>query len=133
MQILKPAQGQKYDLPGYTPFFIALNKRHYDVACYLRSIGADPYVQDENGYNLSNNFHEVTYFLRLEDMQGPNSRREKNNTLLMDAARFGFTFIVRRLLADNRLDINAVNNDGNTALHLAARGGHAADCLFTSQ
>ena len=98
----------------------------YEVIECLRNAGADIYAQHEGNKTPASISKSLQLLLRYEDTQGPNSRREKNNTLLMDAARLGFTFIVRKLLEDNRLQVNCVNVDGDTALHLAAREGHAA-------
>lgn len=109
-----------------TPLELALHFKKTAAAECLRNLGADIYAENENGLRLVDESMCLALMLRIEDTCGPNSRREKNNTLLLEAASKGFTFIVRRLLKDTRLEINAVNSDGNTALHLAAAGGHEA-------
>ena len=102
------------------------SENRYEAIECLRNLGADIYAQHEGNKTAASINKSIPLLLRYEDTQGPNSRREKNNTLLMDAARLGFTFIVRKLLEDNRLQVNCVNDNADTALHLAAREGHAA-------
>lgn len=108
-----------------TGLYFAVCKNLYEAIDCLRELGADLYAQHSGNRTPASICQYIPRMLRYEDMQGPNSKREKNCTLLMDAARLGFTFIVRKLLEEKRLEVNCVNHDGDTALHLAAREGHA--------
>ena len=108
-----------------TGLYYAACKNLYESIDCLRELGADIYAQQPGNRTPASICQYIPRMLRYEDMQGPNSKREKNCTLLMDAARLGFTFIVRKLLEDKRLEVNCVNHDGDSALHLAAREGHA--------
>ncbi len=50
-------------------------------------------------------------------------RLKKNQTGLMLAAMNGHVLIIRELLHLAGLDLNKCDNEGNTALHLAAQAG----------
>ncbi len=52
------------------------------------------------------------------------------NTVLMLASSRGETAIAKRLIEEFYLPVNAANNDGLTALHMAARGGHEHLCEY---
>jgi len=48
----------------------------------------------------------------------------KNNTPLHKAAQFGYISIIQ-LLIENGADVNASNNEGETALHYAMKNNNA--------
>ena len=81
---------------GRTPLHCATDKRHVPAIELLLDMGADPNVQDNLGINL-----------------------------IHDAAQIGDERLMRRLLRDERVDISATTDDGETALHRAAAGDHA--------
>ncbi|KAJ3182521.1 Glycerophosphocholine phosphodiesterase [Gaertneriomyces sp. JEL0708] len=65
--------------------------------------------------------HTMTAF--MESNAAPS--RATTHSLLALASTYGYEQITRVLL-ENKLDPNVANDDGETPLHIAARGGHAA-------
>ena len=94
------------------------------MACLLE-LGAYPYEQNILGKTSfdTDTAQCIPALLRLQDMQGPNSKRQNGNTLLMDASRIMLA-LCKTCLLDERLDVSAKNNDGETALHMAAKAGN---------
>lgn len=60
---------------------------------------------------------------RLQDTKGPNYVKN-NRTVLMAASERNCTLIVKKLLLRDDLDVNWCDENGNTALHYAAKKGH---------
>lgn len=60
----------------------------------------------------------------------PHARDERGNTALHVAASLGFRLIVESLITECQCDLDAVNADGITPLHAAARHGHL-ECVQT--
>ena len=90
------------DKDGRTPLFDAAQRGHLDVMQELLKRGADP-----------------------------NILRPKNLTVLMEAAQYGHTELVKELIVFvptetgiKRVDVNAVNTRGESALTFCARYGH---------
>ena len=110
---------------NHTPLFLAAQQGIIENVACLLELGANPYEQNILGKTSfdADTAQCIPALLRLQDMQGPNSKRQNGNTLLMDAAQ-NHACIVQDLLADERLDVSAKNNDGETALHMAAKAGN---------
>jgi serine/threonine-protein phosphatase 6 regulatory ankyrin repeat subunit B len=117
------AQVDAADSMGRTAFYHALTKGHASVAVKLLKHNADP--------NLSPDARTPIYFaaglgdtslvemmLRQKAQTNP-----KEFAPLLSAAEAGHTKIVE-LLLDHKADLNAVDGDGNTAMHIAASKGH---------
>ena len=104
---------------------LAAQMGNVEFVARLLELGANPYAQNLFGQTAldKDKAQCIPALLRLQDMQGPNSKRQNGNTLLMDAAQ-NHACIVQDLLADERLDVSAKNNDGETALHMAAKAGN---------
>ena len=81
---------------GRTPLHCATDARHVPTIELLLDMGADPNVQDVTGINL-----------------------------IHDAAQTGDERLMRRLMRDERVNISATTDYGETALHRAAAGDHA--------
>ena len=105
---------------------LAAQMGNVEFVARLLELGANPYARNLFGQTAldTDKAQCIPALLRLQDMQGPNSKRQNGNTLLMDAAHQNHACIVQDLLANERLDVSAKNNDGETALHIAAKAGN---------
>lgn len=59
-----------------------------------------------------------------------NVRNEQRDTLLLCAARYGFIDIIDYLIKECHFDVNSTDNNGWTALHLAAMYGRLEACKY---
>ena len=85
---------------NYIPLHCAAFSGNIEVMKFFKELGVDVYTQDNNGrtpLGLDKTwlFASTITFGRHERS---NSKREKDNTLLMDAAANGLTFAVKDLL-----------------------------------
>lgn len=121
-----------------TPLQSAMNPyRQADgVAAALLELGADPRIPDSRGLNA------LFYCCRVEDVEllrrhglSLDQRTPDGGTLLHHlctycqgaVARDERTVALIRYFVDNGVDINAGDNDGQTVLHLIARGEYGGD------
>ncbi|OQE41920.1 hypothetical protein PENCOP_c004G01143 [Penicillium coprophilum] len=102
----------------------------HQAAFLLLKRGADPMSKDSFGRiplhmacSLLGHVAEDAFEILLEASSDPNSRNINGETSLHQAARAGFYGVPRMLLADDRADLMAKNNNSNTALHLAVLRG----------
>ncbi len=96
---------QQPTLIGVTPFFLATIVADLEVMKFLLAAGADPQIADNSG----------TTPLMMAAGRG----RVENETRVTEAAALEAT----RLVLDLKLDPNAQNRSGDTALHSAALAG----------
>jgi ankyrin repeat protein len=125
------------DYEGRTPLHIATWYGHDSVTLALLEYGADPTVTDDMGRTPFINLHAE--FLRVLDAMtrsmNPDKRDEKGRTILHNLAVFCDYYLVEHILLSRDVDVNAKDNDGNTALHLAVASEIASDeaCLRTAE
>lgn len=96
---------QQAALIGVTPFFLAAIVADVEVMKFLVAAGADPTIADSDGTTPL--------------MVAAGRARVDNETRVPEAAVLEAT----RLALDLKLDVNAANKTGDTALHAAALAG----------
>nr|QBK92134.1 MAG: ankyrin repeat protein [Pithovirus LCPAC304] len=111
----------------YTALRVASYKGYADIVRLLLEHGADPNIRDLFGFTalmIAVSFeHADIVPLLLEHGADPNIRNDGTTALIM-ASDQGDTDIVVILL-EHDADPNIRNKNGNTALDLASRAGHA--------
>ena len=80
-----------------------------------------------DNYQLSDK-DAMTLFARTLAVAKSDWKDSHGNTLLMHMAGRGRTAIVRRLIKELYANIYAVNEEGMSALHMAARAGYKDTC-----
>lgn len=96
---------QQPTLVGVTPFFLAAIVADVEVMKFLVAAGADPAIADSDGTTPL--------------MMAAGRARVDNETRVPESAALEAT----RLALDLKMDVNAVNKAGETALHSAALAG----------
>jgi len=123
------AKGALIDVPdmqGQTTLLHLLatgNNGQVDKVKYLLDKGADVTVRDRQGMNAADyaiTSQSTDLFQSILAKSDINSRDAEGDTLLQLAVQRGNEPIIQILLAKG-IDINGRNNDGETALHMAAR------------
>jgi ankyrin repeat protein len=140
------AQKQRLDEQGRTPLFVAADAGHAEVVEYLLKKGSDAdykfcSIPDGKMKKLDAEVTRETPLLRaaakgnLEvvkklcqggadvNVRVIDSKLFFGTTALMQAAKNNRIGVVRYLVINAEAKVNAVNNDGSSALHLAAYAG----------
>ena len=86
---------------------------------FLNTLDLNPKMTDREAMDL---------FAKTLSSAQSDWKDSNDNTLLMHMASRGRTTIVKRLIHELYANVNAVNKDGVTALHMAAREGHKNVC-----
>jgi ankyrin repeat protein len=107
---------------GRTALHIAATAGQLAIAEILLNAGADPNIKNDKG--------RLPVQLAARDDQIPTVRllvaRGSNVPDVLVAASVGSTDSLAAMLENNRASLKATNSAGLTALHIAAREGHAA-------
>lgn len=104
------------------------------VAALLADKRTDPNIQDCYGntaLNLAS--EEITKILLGDERTDPNIQNYSDWTPLMYASLYGYTGIVKALLANPKINVNIKNSEGLTAYQIAMYAGHreiAKLCAF---
>ncbi|XP_046333914.2 serine/threonine-protein phosphatase 6 regulatory ankyrin repeat subunit A-like [Haliotis rufescens] len=113
---------------GCTPIMIAADNGHQSVFDLLVAKQADLSVVDNNGdslLHLACHGGNKAVVQHLVSPSNINTRGEKGWTPIMIAAASGHQSVFDLLVA-KQADLSLVNNNGNSLLHLACRGGNKA-------
>ena len=86
---------------------------------FLNTLDSNPKMTDGEAMEL---------FAKTLSSARSDWKDSNDNTLLMHMASRGKTAIVKRLIHELYANVNAVNKDGTSALHMAARGGYKDVC-----
>jgi len=122
---------------GQSALTLAFRNNSVEVVNYLLENGADINIIDKKGnslpYYLLNSFNNKDQFeAKLKILKGNSislrDTQQNGNTLLHEAILMGNKNLVERVLPF-RININAKNDEGNTALHLAAMKAKNEDIL----
>ncbi len=126
---------------NHTPLHLAVCRKHYECARYLLENGADVTIQDENGMTPlhlacanGRTPHDIIQAL-IERSGNLNIRDRLGNTPLHYASGYRYFehtsittieyfAVIIGFLHNKGADLNLQNNNGDTALHVAARHGH---------
>ena len=142
LEAIEVLPGSFVNIPGKTAVFIAVELKNKRIIQYLRRLGAllyDAGDQEESAPIISAAatitsvaddylLDFIQCLLRLEDIKGlVNARRDEGKTLLMEAALSGFVPLARKLIKRRDIDLNAVNERRETALHLAVKAPAAGN------
>ncbi|KAI9774836.1 MAG: hypothetical protein M1840_000052 [Geoglossum simile] len=113
---------------GESALYMAVDACHTDTVRVLLENGSDPNLRTSTrclpAHRAAEYGDEDILRLLLGAGADPQATDARDCTVLMWAAQFGGPGIVRMLLETNRVDVNAVAVDGDTALHCAAIMGH---------
>ena len=86
---------------------------------FLNTLDTNPKLSDREAMNL---------FAKTLTVAQSDWKDSNDNTLLMHMASRGKTAIAKRLIHELYANVNAVNKEGSTALHMAARSGFKDIC-----
>ena len=86
---------------------------------FLNTLDRNPKISDREAMDL---------FAKTLSSARSDWKDSNDNTLLMHMASRGKTAIVKRLIHELYANVNAVNKDGTSALHMAARAGFKDVC-----
>ena len=86
---------------------------------FLNTLDSNPKITEREAMDL---------FAKTLSSAKSDWKDSNDNTLLMHMASRGQTAIVKRLIHELYANVNAVNKDGASALHLAARTGFKDGC-----
>jgi ankyrin repeat protein len=78
-------------------------------------------INNENNENNNMNIHEAIKKIVNKNYDSKYIYPESGNTLLMEACNKNLPIISEKLCEDDNIDINHINNDGETALMLACK------------
>ncbi len=106
-----------------SPMFLAVEKQKGEFVDLFLTNGAKSGVNSDNLFRWVAKKNHMGILAMLKGGINPNIKNDKGNTPLIIAASLGDVDAVQNLLA-YRSDVNAANNDGNTALIYAARYNH---------
>ena len=87
----------------------------------------DKFLTTLDSYQMSDE-NAMQLFARTLSVAKSDWKDSNDNTLLMHMASRGRTAIVKRLIHELYANVNAVNKDGTSALHMAARAGFKDVC-----
>ena len=133
------AGGADINLPsdsGDTPLDEAVDRKHLDVIAELLRAGADPnLVSEENRQrgNVHSPLARAAYdpeLLAVFRRHGAGVGKDFTATLLLGAIGRGDLAEVKRLVNDEKADVNAAGADGQFPLHLAAAMGKLSVVKF---
>ncbi|ETV89338.1 hypothetical protein, variant 1, partial [Aphanomyces astaci] len=116
---------------GQTPLHIASRFGHVSIVQYLLSLHAVPNFQDEEGntpLHYASNELIAEVFLAHNGKCNPNIPNNRGQVPLHLAAMRGDIGVVS-LLVHHGADITAVDEEGQTAFHVAAANGYASVVL----
>ena len=110
------------DQQGKTPLIYAVENGRGEACRLLLELGADKTLTDQNGHNAfdyaaANGMRDVIAL--LEDEQKKTD--DMGNTTLHQACHQNQSEVVEALLKAGRVDVNAVNDDGDTPLLMVCR------------
>ncbi|OAL26254.1 hypothetical protein AYO22_04432 [Fonsecaea multimorphosa] len=129
------------DAAGRTPLIYACLHGHNDVIITLLDRGADPNIEDQAGKNalqvMASESKRKTEWStqalskllpKIKDLNKRDSEGREGRTPLLWAAARGQLALVGALLQMSKgvVDVNQTNDQGHSALHLAARHGEPA-------
>lgn len=125
---LQPSMLNMQDQLGNTALMLAVMENAKNVVALLLEKGADLSFKNQEGQDALALAikHGHTHIIQiLSHYQASNENRQEGETLLMSAARCGHEEIVSFFLTMTKDDqIDMQNQEGNTALLLAAQNGH---------
>lgn len=107
----------------HSPLYVALEKQNVALIDIFLTNGVEEGLNSAYLFRSVSNKNETGVIAMLKGGINPNIANEKGNTPLIISASLGDLASLHDLLA-YRADINAANNDGNTALIYAARYNH---------
>lgn len=116
----KGAELNGTDKEGSTPLIYAAKYGRSEVCRFLLELGADKTLTDEDGHNAfdyaaSNGMRDVIALLEDEQRQTDH----EGNTTLHHACYQNQSEVVEALISTGRVDVNALNDTGDTPLSMA--------------
>jgi ankyrin repeat protein len=108
-----------------TPIFWAVQKNNFEITKVLIDSGADIYIKDINGNTLlheaakiKNGDNLISLFIKKINVNMKNKNNDTPLHLLFDKSD-----LIKKIkfFLKNGADINTINNDGNTPLHILTK------------
>ncbi|MDN5247577.1 MAG: ankyrin repeat domain-containing protein [Wolbachia endosymbiont of Tyrophagus putrescentiae] len=132
---------------GQTPLFSAVESLRSGIVEFLLTHGADTSIKDKNGFTVfhfaikQRNMGMLNVLLpKIEDsgsivdvLKAKESLSvidKEGNTLLHHAIKWGCSEEILNFLVENKVDINAKNNNGVAPIHIAAKYGNLSQMEF---
>ncbi len=129
--LARRANPNKGDKAGNTPLHRAILTENWELADILLQKGADINIENDDGFtpiNVAQSVEAVQYL--LDHGADPTRSDEGGNTILHKAAMNGDCAMIKALLSSRKIDVNVVNENGNTPLNFTC-SAEAAKLLLS--
>jgi ankyrin repeat protein len=117
-----------HNIKGETPFFLAVDQGRTELIPLLLEYGSDIFAANNNGVTPFERALQLGGLVLKETITEDTVKQSDNsgNTPLLAAVRLNASADIVRGIIDKKAVVNARNQEGDTALHIAVRQNNAA-------